>query len=74
MLIASLGGVELVLSALRNHTSHVGVQEMGFSALQNLAMNGWLWAWWLLSEVCDDVTSTMTDESRVLIASLSGVE
>ena len=40
VLISSLGGVELVLSALGNHPSHVGVQEKGLAALRNLAVNG----------------------------------
>ena len=40
VLISSLGGVELVLSALGNHPSHVGVQEKGLVALGNLAVNG----------------------------------
>ena len=40
MLISSLGGVELVVSALGNHSSHVGVQESGLAALRNLAVNG----------------------------------
>jgi len=39
-LIASLGGVELVLSALRNHSSHMDVQVSGLAALHNLAMHG----------------------------------
>ena len=40
VLIVSLGGVELVLSALGNHSSHVGVQKSGLAALGNLAVNG----------------------------------
>jgi len=40
VLISSLGGVELVVSALGNHSSHVGVQESGLAALRNLAVNG----------------------------------
>jgi len=40
VLIASLGGVELVLSALGKHSSHARVQQMGFGALRNLAVNG----------------------------------
>ena len=40
--MSSLGGVELVLSALGNHSSHVGVQERGLGALGNLAVNGLL--------------------------------
>ena len=40
MLISSLGGVELVLTALGKHSSHVGVQKSGLGALQNLALNG----------------------------------
>jgi len=43
MMITSLGGVELVLSALGRHSSHVGVQEMGLSVIQNLSANGSLW-------------------------------
>ena len=39
-LIASLGGVEMVLLALRNHASHVGIQKSGLYALGNLAKNG----------------------------------
>ena len=51
VLIASLGGVELVLSALGNHSSHVGIQERGLLALVNLARNGSLrvalnGSWW----------------------------
>ena len=52
VLIASLGGVELVLSALGNHSSHVGIQERGLDALGNLAANGSLRVWGLLSVVC----------------------
>ena len=40
VLISSLGGVELVLSALGNHSSHVDVQASGLAALGNLALNG----------------------------------
>ena len=46
-LIALLGGVELVLSALRKHASLAGVQESGLATLSNLAMNGAWWIWWL---------------------------
>ena len=40
MLTPSYRAVTLVLSALRNHSSHVGVQEMGLGALRRLAMHG----------------------------------
>jgi len=46
-LLASLGGVELVLSALGNHSSHAGVQIMGLSTLQALAVSGSLRVWLL---------------------------
>ena len=61
MLIASLGGVKLVLSALKEHSSDVGVQESGLLVLESLAMNG-LWGawWWLWSDVRDDGTPTVT--------------
>jgi len=36
----SFGDVELVLSALGNHSSHVGVQTSCLSALHFLVMNG----------------------------------
>jgi len=39
VLIASLGGVELVLSALRTHSSHAGIQASGWAALAELALN-----------------------------------
>jgi len=39
-LIPSLGGVELVLSALRTHSSHTGIQAMGICALGNMAITG----------------------------------
>jgi len=42
--IASLGGVELVLSALRNHSSHAGIQASGLAALRNLTVNNGSWA------------------------------
>jgi len=52
VLIASLGGVKLVLSTLGNHSSHVGIQERGLRALVNLARNGSLRVSRLLSVVC----------------------
>ena len=39
-LTPSFRAVTLVLSALGNHSSHVGVQEMGLGALRHLAMHG----------------------------------
>ena len=39
VLIVSLGGVELVLSALRTHSSHAGIQASGLAALAELALN-----------------------------------
>jgi len=76
VLMASLGGVELVLSALRNHSSHVSVQASGLRGLTNLAVNGSLWVCveLLLNPACGDSVLTMTDENEVLIASLGGVE
>jgi len=40
VLIASLGGTELIMSALKNHSSHVGVQESGLAALRILVAIG----------------------------------
>jgi len=40
VLMASSGGVELVLSALGNRSSHMSAHETGVSALRTLAMNG----------------------------------
>ena len=73
MLISSLGGVELVLSALGNHSSHVGIQDYGLRALANLAVNGSLGCGGCC-DVCGDGMSTMAGENKVLIASLGGVE
>jgi len=88
-LIASLGGVELVLSALRNHSSHVDMQVNGLGALQNLAANGslaqrrwgvvhtvWMPLIIIIRAACDHLMSTtcLTDKNRVLIASMGGVE
>ena len=68
------GGVELVLSALGTHSSHVGIQTNGLRALGALALNGSLRVWLLWRNVGDGGTSMMTDENRVLIAPLGGVE
>ena len=40
VLIATLGGVELVLSAMRHHPSHTSIQESGLGALGSLSVNG----------------------------------
>ena len=49
VLIASLGGVESVLSALRNHSADVHVQYFGLCTLCKLALNGSLLGWWRLN-------------------------
>jgi hypothetical protein len=38
--IASKGGIELILQAMKLHPNHAGVQEKGCGALRNLAFNG----------------------------------
>jgi len=73
VLLPSLGGVELVLSALEKHSSHAGVQEVGLAALHNLAVNGSLGGRRLLTGMCDDSIPTMTGQNSALVASLGGV-
>jgi hypothetical protein len=38
--IASKGGIELILQAMKLHPNHADVQEYACGALQNLAVNG----------------------------------
>jgi hypothetical protein len=38
--IASKGGIELILQAMKLHRNHAGVQESGCGALWGLAVNG----------------------------------
>jgi len=45
VLISMLGGIELALSALGDHSSHVGIQRHGLCALCMLAFGSWWW-WW----------------------------
>ena len=40
MEIASLGGIELILTAMKEHKSSAGVQKQGCGALRTLALNG----------------------------------
>ena len=42
MTIASLGGIEVIISAMNRHSGHEGVQENGCGALVNLASNSGL--------------------------------
>jgi len=72
-LIASLAGVELVLSALGNHFARGGVQMMSLHALASLAVNGSLGCGGCC-DVCGDGMSTMAGKNKALIASLAGVE
>ena len=37
MKIASLGGIEVIVSAMKRHSGHDGIQEKGSRALGNLA-------------------------------------
>ena len=37
--IASLGGIEAIVSAMKTHSGHEGVQEKGCMALVNLSAN-----------------------------------
>ena len=45
MLVSSLVGAEVVLSALRKHPSNVDVQEIGLFVLGALAVNGSMGVW-----------------------------
>ncbi len=47
MKIASLGGIEVIVSAMKRHSGHEGIQENGCKALNNLAVNSGL-----LSDSC----------------------
>ena len=38
--MANAGGIELIVSAMKEHKSSAGVQEKGCGALRNLASNG----------------------------------
>ena len=38
--IASLGGIEVILTAMKEHKSHEKIQECGCCALCNLTANG----------------------------------
>ena len=40
MEIASLGGIELILTAMKEHKSHEEIQRYGCGALGNLTFNG----------------------------------
>ncbi len=42
MKVASLGGIEVIVSAMKRHSGHEGVQVHGCTALANLAHNSGL--------------------------------
>ena len=46
VVMASLGGVKLVLLALDKHPSNVGIQETGLHVIGGLARNGSLGGCW----------------------------